>query len=195
MPSGRPPIGAPVLGRFTKWGEGRHWEWVGRYLGADEHGDWWVAPPGTRCVRPGRDFIEEVGWVSVAPVGRGWAASFYPDPKHISVYVDMTTPAVWQRRAGTGEHGDEGPEWEVTMVDLDLDVVLTREGLLFVDDEDEFAEHQVSLGYPPEVVALAEDAARTVLAAVAEGREPFATVGDAWLRRVASDAWGGSERT
>jgi len=41
----------------------------------------------------------------------------------------------------------------------------------------------VSLGYPPEVVALAEDAARTVLAAVAEGREPFATVGDAWLRR------------
>jgi protein associated with RNAse G/E len=81
------------------------------------------------------------------------------------------------------------------MVDLDLDVVLTREGHLFVDDEDEFAEHQVSLGYPPEVVALAEDAARTVLAAVAEGREPFATVGHAWLRRVASDAWGGSERT
>ena len=184
-----------MLGRFTKWGDGRHWEWVGRYLGADEHGDWWFAPPGTRCVRPGRDFIEEVGWVSVAPVGRGWAASFYPDSKHISVYVDMTTPAVWQRRGSVGEHGDVGPEWEVTMVDLDLDVVLTREGHLFVDDEDEFAEHQVSLGYPPEVVALAEDAARTVLAAVAEGREPFATVGDAWLRRVTTDAWGGSERT
>jgi len=46
------------------------------------------------------------------------------------------------------------------MVDLDLDVVLTREGHLFVDDEDEFAAHQVELGYPPEVVALAEGVAR-----------------------------------
>ncbi len=34
------------------------------------------------------------------------------------------------------------------MVDLDLDVVLTREGFLFVDDEDEFEEHQVWLGLP-----------------------------------------------
>ena len=58
MPSARPPLGAPVLGRFTKWGEGRHWEWVGRYLGSDEHGDWWFAPPGTRCTRPGLDFVE-----------------------------------------------------------------------------------------------------------------------------------------
>ena len=55
--------------------------------------------------RPGVDFVEEVGWVSVAPVGRGWAASFYPDPKHIAVYVDMTTPAVWQRRAGSASAG------------------------------------------------------------------------------------------
>ncbi len=68
------------------------------------------------------------------------------------------------------------------MVDLDLDVVLTREGHLFVDDEDEFAEHQVELGYPAEVVALAERWRDLVLAAVAAGDEPFATVGHEWLR-------------
>ena len=70
------------------------------------------------------------------------------------------------------------------MVDLDLDVVLTRDGNLFVDDEDEFAEHQVALGYPPEVVALAEHWRDRVLAAVAAGDEPFASVGHEWLRRA-----------
>jgi protein associated with RNAse G/E len=91
---------------------------------------------------------------------------------------------VWQRRdphvVGPGE-----PEWEVTMVDLDLDVVLTRDGHLFVDDEDEFAEHQVALGYPPEIVTLAELWRDRVLAAVAAGDEPFGSVGHDWLRRAA----------
>lgn len=70
------------------------------------------------------------------------------------------------------------------MVDLDLDVVLTREGRLFVDDEDEFAEHQVLLGYPAEVIALAEQWRDTILAAVAAGEEPFASVEHDWLRRA-----------
>ena len=70
------------------------------------------------------------------------------------------------------------------MVDLDLDVVLTRAGHLFVDDEDEFAEHQVELGYPAEVVALAERWRDLVLSAVAAGDEPFGTVGHEWLRRA-----------
>ena len=73
------------------------------------------------------------------------------------------------------------------MVDLDLDVVLTRDGHLYVDDEDEFAEHRVQLGYPAEVVALAERWRDLVLAAVAGGDEPFATVGHAWLRRAEAE--------
>jgi hypothetical protein len=101
----------------------------------------------------------------------------------VSVYVDMTTAPVWTRRAGSeGSEGD--PEWEVVVVDLDLDVVLTREGHLYVDDEDEFAEHRTVLGYPPEVVALAERWRDLVHAAVAAGEEPFATVGHTWLRRA-----------
>ncbi|HET7799281.1 MAG TPA: DUF402 domain-containing protein [Humibacillus xanthopallidus] len=186
MPSGRPPLGAPVLGRFTKWGDGRHWEWVGHYLGADEFGHWWYAPAGTRCVRPGVDFVETDGWVSFVPHEGAYAAGFYPAHRHVSVYVDMTTEPVWQRRAVV----DDGPEWEVTMVDLDLDVVLTREGHLFVDDEDEFAEHQVALGYPPEIVTLAERWRDRVLAAVAAGDEPFGSAGHEWLRRAEAEDWG-----
>ena len=174
-----------MAGRFTKWGGHPHWEWVGTYLGADTHGDWWYSPPGTRCVRPGRDFREEHGWVSLAPSTGAWAAGFYPAAKDVRIYVDMTTEPVWQRRDGRSDHwGADGPEWEVTMVDLDLDVVLTRDGNLFLDDEDEFLAHRESLGYPPDVVALAERTSTDVLRAVAEGREPFGSVGHAWLDRA-----------
>ncbi len=60
------------------------------------------------------------------------------------------------------------------------------EGHLYVDDEDEFAQHQVELGYPEEVVALAERWRDRVFAAVAAGDEPFGSVGHAWLRRPCS---------
>ena len=70
------------------------------------------------------------------PHERPWAASYYDSAEQpISVYVDMTTPAVWDGS-------------QVTMVDLDLDVVLGRDGELLLDDEDEFDEHRVTLGYP-----------------------------------------------
>ncbi|GEO29128.1 hypothetical protein TAE01_09380 [Terrabacter aerolatus] len=167
MPPGGLAPGTPVAGRFTKWGGGRHWEWVGRYLGADEHGHWWYSPAGTRCARPGADFLESSGWVSLVPHEGAYAAGFYPAHREVSVYVDMTTEPVWQRRGAAGS--DSGPVWEVTMVDLDLDVVLTRDGHLYVDDEDEFAEHRVELDYPPEVVALAEQWRDRVHEAVAAG--------------------------
>jgi len=183
MPPGGLAPGTPVAGRFTKWGGGRHWEWDGRYLGSDEHGHWWYAPVGTWCARPGVEFVEASGWVSLVPHEGAYAVGFYPAHREISIYVDMTTEPVWQRR----DTGDGGPEWEVTMVDLDLDVVLTRDGHLYVDDEDEFAEHRVQLGYPAEVVALAERWRDLVLAAVAGGDEPFATVGHAWLGRAEAE--------
>ena len=182
LPPGGLAPGTPVAGRFTKWGGGRHWEWVGHYLGADAHGHWWYSPAGTRRVRPGVEFVATDGWVSLVPHEGAYAGGFYPAHREIRVYVDMTTEPVWRRREADGDH--TGPEWEVTMVDLDLDVVLTREGHLFVDDEDEFAEHQVELAYPAEVVALAERWRDVVLAAVAAGDEPFATVGHEWLRRA-----------
>ncbi len=183
MPPGGLAPGTPVAGRFTKWGGGRHWEWDGRYLGSDEHGHWWYAPIGTRCARPGVEFVEASGWVSLVPHEGAYAVGFYPAHREISIYVDMTTEPVWQRR----DTGDGGPGWEVTMVDLDVDVVLTRDGDLYVDDEDEFAEHRVQLGYPPEVVALAERWRDLVLEAVAGGEEPFATVGHAWLQRAEAE--------
>lgn len=102
--------------------------------------------------------------------GKAWTASFYDAPdQEVAVFVDMTTEPVWR--------GDT-----VNMVDLDLDVVLLRDGSLFVDDEDEFDEHRRTLGYPAGLVALALGTAAAVLDAVGRGVEPFRSTGARWLR-------------
>ena len=50
------------------------------------------------------------------PHDASWAASFYDSPDQpIATYVDMTTVPEWTGRS-------------VTMVDLDLDLVLGRDG-------------------------------------------------------------------
>lgn len=165
-----PPPGASVDVRFTKWGGAPHWEFALSSLGTDEHGWWGGAVAGTRVSRPDRSFAGEHDWVVLVPHGKPWAASFYADPQRIKVYVDMTTVPAWDGST-------------VTMVDLDLDVVLLREGTLFVDDEDEFARHQVALAYPPEVVATARQTADEVLAALSHRSEPFGDVGRDWLAR------------
>lgn len=156
--------------RFTKWGGGRHWEFPATYLGRDEHGHWASCPVGTRLERPQHSFASPFAWVLLFPEGLPWSASFYDRPLgDVSVYVDMTTPPVW---AGA----------QVSMVDLDLDVVLRRDGSLFVDDEDEFEEHQVALQYPSDIATLARRSADTVLAAIGAGVEPFLSVGHERLR-------------
>jgi hypothetical protein len=89
------------------------------------------------------------------------------------VYIDITTPAQWSADGMT-----------VTMVDLDLDVLRRWDGRVDVDDEDEFAEHQVALGYPPELIELAERSCAERRAALAQGDEPFAGLHHAWLDRL-----------
>jgi hypothetical protein len=95
-------------------------------------------------------------------------ATFHRDPAPTWVYVDMTTPPVWDGAV-------------VRAVDLDLDVIRMREGSVVIDDEDEFAEHQVTLGYPPEVVALAEASRDRVHAAILDEEPPYDGSHEPWL--------------
>ena len=97
----------------------------------------------------------------------------------MAAYVDITTPPSWSR-------DDERGLDVVAMVDLDLDVVLRVDGELLIDDEDEFEEHRQSLGYPKDVVAVAESTTAAVFASIAAGDEPFHSVGQAWLAGYAS---------
>ena len=168
---GVPRDGDPLDVRFTKWGGGRHWEFPLRCLGVDEHGVWGAGAVGTRLWRPGASQAAPSAWVTLFPHEGAWSASFYDSADQpIATYVDMTTVPTW-----TGA--------TVTMVDLDLDVVLLRDGSLVLDDEDEFDLHRVELGYPDEVVDLARRTADEVLAALWDRTEPFGSVGESWLGR------------
>jgi hypothetical protein len=161
---------------MTKWGGRAHWRYRGVFLGSDEHGDWIGYPVGTDYRRPGHGFVADFGCVGVVPSdAAAYLAAFYADDHHVAVYVDVTTPAVWD---GT----------VLRAVDLDLDVIRRRDGTVYLDDEDEFAEHRVAYGYPPEVVAMAEESAAALLAAVRAGAPPYDGSADRWLELLDATA-------
>jgi uncharacterized protein len=159
--------------RYRKYDGALHWNFPAYRLGADEHGEWLGCPAGTVLHR-GTDHAVtwEVAQVLLVPAGgRWWTANFNAAPHRTEIYCDMTSV----------------PEWHdgvLGAIDLDLDVARRRDGAVKILDEDEFAEHQVRYGYPPDVVAAARDAADTVYAAVRANAEPFATVYHRWLSQV-----------
>ncbi|MDP9444962.1 MAG: DUF402 domain-containing protein [Actinomycetota bacterium] len=161
---------------FTKWGNRAHWEFEVRRLGEDDHGVWVGGLAGVPMSRPGLSVIWECDCVILLPHGRPFVASFNaPTSGRVgrdhAVYVDITSPPQWQGN-------------EVTMVDLDLDVVRRRNGEVAVLDEDEFRDHQRAYRYPPHITGLAEQSCAAVLGAVRGGVEPFGRVGERWLARL-----------
>ncbi len=136
--------------------------------------------PGIVFDRPGLTLDVERYFVVLFPHDRGFTPCFHErtdahdDVARFAVYVDITTVPVWAWPDGVVE---------VSMVDLDLDVIELWNGTVIVDDEDEFAEHQIAMQYPLDVIANAEHTCADVLAALRAGGEPFGADGQAWLAR------------
>ncbi len=158
--------------RYTKWGGRAHWTLTAHHLGEDEHGVWLAAPVGTELTRPGARELAIRLHVILFPHRLPCTAAFYErlpgDLTEMATYIDISTVPQWN-------------DGEVTMVDLDLDIIRQHDGTILIDDEDEFAEHQVSLAYPPDVVAMAEESCAARLTELTEGVEPYGVVGQAWL--------------
>lgn len=164
--------GDPVRIAMTKWGDRPHWDFGATYLGSDVHGVWIGIPAGTVMNRPGKVYVAPTAQVGLVPgpgsdLERAWLATFHAVGGPVRVYVDMTTPPVWD---GSTVHA----------VDLDLDVIEDPDGRVWVDDEDEFAEHQVTLGYPAEVIALATASRDRIRALLTARRGPFDGVAGDW---------------
>jgi uncharacterized protein len=169
---------------FSKWGGRPHWEYDAWLVGEDEHGVWVGAPAGTRVARPGAVYDAPVDFVSVVPPDGAFVATFYGEPtqpageQSVELYVDITTVPTW-RNDGEGRV-------TVRMIDLDLDVVRGRTGRVWVDDEDEFADHRVRFAYPDDLVRLAAASCDDVHQGVLADRGVFARdVGRRWLSRLA----------
>ena len=165
--------GDEVRLEMTKWGGRPHWRMAAQYLGSDATGDWIGLPAGTRMSRPGREVTaanEQIGLVPAAgSLGSGaWLATFHGPGGEVWTYVDMTDRPIWDGRT-------------IRAVDLDLDVIETLDHRVFVDDEEEFAEHQVAFGYPAEIVALATATRDVVLDAVRRRVPPFDGTAAPWF--------------
>jgi len=165
----------PVRVEMRKWPDSPHWEFDSDFLGSDAHGHWLGLRRGTVMTRPRRRLVVAEDNVTVVPRSDWWVASYYGvgDPgRPFDTYVDVTTTAQW---VGADR---------VRMIDLDLDVIKGPSGRVFVDDEDEFAEHRISLGYPEPVVRAALATCERMLAAVRAGSPPFDDATSAgWLAR------------
>jgi protein associated with RNAse G/E len=159
---------------YTKYDGSLHWNYTLSHLGADEHGVWLGAPAGL-AARKGDGPVVTIDHphVLLIPPGTWWTAIFNGEPAATEIYCDMTTPARWPHPG------------EVTMADLDLDVLRRRatQQVMLVD-EDEFAEHQVRYGYPADVIAQAERSAAWLQTAIGGGAEPFAGAYLGWLDQV-----------
>lgn len=169
--------GDPIRVEITKWGDRPHWEFDGVWLGSDEYGEWLGFPAGTHNSRPGFAFDSEVDAVTLVPREAFWVATFHRPGIWCDLYIDISTPSTWD---GT----------VLRTVDLDLDVIRMscdppidsraapqnqRAGLgeVFIDDEDEFLEHQESFGYPADVIAAARASADELFVAVQAGLAPY----------------------
>ncbi|MBM7509117.1 hypothetical protein JOE61_002931 [Nocardioides salarius] len=172
------PDPRPVRVEMSKWGERPHWSFDGLLLGEDEWGDWIGVPAGVLHERPGARFHSAVDTVTLAPREGWYAATFHAPGIWASVYVDLATPPVWD--------GDV-----LRSVDLDLDVVRTSEGRVYVDDEDEFEEHRVAFGYPDEVQAAAREWCGRVHRQVVAGATPYDGHAQRWLDHLAATTGAG----
>jgi uncharacterized protein len=162
--------------RFTKWGGKLHWHYPVVPLGRDRHG-WWLGGPEGSFFQRGEEppIPRPQDYVMLVPADGDWIATWLATGDD-EIYVDVTTRPVTSDSL-------------IEAVDLDLDVIRRRNGRVDLVDEDEFAEHQVLLGYPPEVIARAEATADDLLARLTAGAEPFGRAGHDWLTRFAdSDA-------
>jgi len=158
---------------YNKYDGTAHRDYLARRLAEDDTGTWLGVSAGTDSVYHGRRMVQEIPYVVFVPRDRWWTAMFSPAPRTAEVYCDITTPAHWP-----------DPD-TVALVDLDLDVVRRRgTGLVQLLDQEEFAEHTLTFGYPPELVTSARHAAGWLFGALGDGSQPFNSGYQHWLDQV-----------
>ena len=86
---------------------------------------------------------------------------WYADWRPRMHYVNVATPATWS-------------DGTLRFIDLDLDVIWRSDtGEVILDDEDEFALHQVRFGYPSDLIARAWRTGGEVRDLIARRSYPF----------------------
>jgi len=162
----------PIDCDMRKWPDKPHWRFPMERIDEDDFGVWLGNLAPTPYTGPRGEGAWEHDFVLCVPRDEWWIATFnaYTTDLGAQIYVDMTTPPEWPS------------ENHLQAIDLDLDVVKLWDGTIYIDDEDEFAEHQVKFGYPQDVIVATRLCADTILDRVKRADEPFGEIGSRWLR-------------
>ncbi len=163
----------PVTVQYFKYPDILHWRHDTHRLGEDDFGVW-LGIPAAATVQRGYEPARAIGRDAVQLItpDRWWSLIYNGSGHEYEIYVDIATPPVW-------ESSDR-----VTMIDLDLDVVRRGDGTVAILDEDEFAEHQVTLAYPPKLIDQTRAATAGIVMAIEANEEPFASVAASWLAKL-----------
>lgn len=172
-------FGALVVARAWKFDGSPHWVVPGFYLGQDEFGHWLHQPAGSLVARPGTAHLAATNALCLIPHRGDWIATMYSDAaEDFDVYIDLSSNVGWLQM--------KRDAWEINSIDLDLDVIRSRSKGTFLDDEDEFAEHALSMGYPQKLQDSVRDTSEQLLESVAENSPPFNHAHrESWLAKVA----------
>ncbi|MGW6173319.1 DUF402 domain-containing protein [Arthrobacter sp. NPDC055138] len=169
--------GDMVVFRNWKYDGGAHWLVPGTYLGADSFGDWIFQPAGSLVARPGVAFYAASDAVQFLPREGNFVATFYDDayPGDFRIYIDLATGIRVDPLLPAG--------WEVQVTDMDLDVIRTAAGRVYIDDEDEFAEHRVTMDYPAALAEQIQASCRALYGQVLAQAAPFDGTALTWLNK------------
>ena len=163
----------PVTVQFLKNPDLLHWGFEAHWLGEDEWGDWIGVPKGSsrwkgaHRVRPTRTDA-----VFCAPRDQWWHLHYNGPTTEFSHFVDIVTPPAWV-----------SPN-RYEMIDLDLDVLMSQNGTVEVEDEDEFELHQVRYAYSNEMIRRAREETRRIVVELEKRQEPFGEIAASWLVRL-----------
>lgn len=163
----------PVTVQFLKNPNLLHWGFETTWIGEDEWGDWMAVPAGSTRWK-GTDEVRPTRHPAVfcAPRDGWWHLHYNGATTEYSHFVDIITPVRW---VDTNHY---------EMIDLDLDVIRRQNGNVEIEDEDEFAVHQVDLAYTQEMIDNAIAETDRLVTALQTGQEPFFDVAAHWLARV-----------
>ena len=131
----------------------------GQWLGIAKGSAWWAADRSYSGV-----FLHS--FVKLVPSNTFWSVCFHPIDH--AVDVDIILPVHW-----IGDILEE--------VDLELDILRSPDGKVWVRDQDKFEHVRTQWNMPNEIVVKVEETCNQVRSSVEQASEPFGSVGLSWL--------------
>lgn len=170
-----PQPGELIVARNRKFDGTAHWVVPGRYLGENSFGHWIFQGTGEFISRPGAALYTGSDAILLVPHVGDWVGTFYDDkhPDGVQLYIDLAIDFQWKRIRPAVV--------EFHMIDMDLDVVRSEGRGLYIDDEDEFAEHSEQMNYPADLRESLQAECAALFDAVAAGQAPFDGRDAAWF--------------